>query len=252
VICIFSICLVSNLVGLDEQVTVDGNDDLVKSPILLSQSATKSTSTKGKKLQQSIVAPPSSNKRPLEAHRTSVSNVSDLRLQKRGKVQEERTVDRNIPKLLDSEEAAHPTTSTKKNLVTPSPHPHAKHQDSETVTPRRNDTSSSGKRDVTTNQSQALPLTGQRAVNNPSLASTRMKRGGQNNSRSSWFQEKSHQKTAQQTAFSEYYSISTHRKFYLSPFSFLIDVLHSACLLSKLAHDRFSKRESICLIQLRS
>jgi hypothetical protein len=208
-----SICLVSNLVGLDEQVTVDGNDNIVKSPILLSQSASKSTATKGKKRQQSIVAPLSSNKRPLEAHRTSVSNVSDLRLQKRGKVQEERTVDCHIPQLSDSEEASQPTTSTQKNQVTPSPHPHTKHQDSETATPRRNFTSSSGKRDVTTNQYQALPLTGQRPMNNSSLASTRMKRGGQNNSRSSWFQEKSHQKTAQQTAFSEYHCISTHGKF---------------------------------------
>jgi hypothetical protein len=198
-----SLLLVGNLVGLDEQVTVDGNDDIEKSPALLSHSVSKPPSTTVKKQrQQSIAPPPSSSKRPLETHRDSVSYVSDLRMQKRGKVQTEQTVDRIISEPVDTEAAAQPSTSTK-NLVTPSPHPHTKHQNADTATPRRNVTSSSGKRDETNTQPRSHSLTGHRP-NNPSLASARANRGGKNNSRSSWFQEKSQQKTAQQTAFSEY------------------------------------------------
>lgn len=198
----FSICLVSNLVGLDEQVTVDGNGDLEMSPALLSRSVSKPTSTKGKKQrQQSIVAPPPSHKRPLDSHRNSASNVDDLRLQKRGKVQKE-PVGRTISEPLDSEAATQSCTRTK-NLVTPSPHPHTKHKNLDSTTPCRNVTSLSVKRNEVTNNSQAKHLTGQSSRVDPSFASSRFRRGGQTNSRSSWFKEKSHQKTAQQTAFSE-------------------------------------------------
>ena len=199
---IYSVCLVSNLVGLDEHVTIDGNDDIEKSPVFLSQSVSNSSSAKGKKQrQQPIVAPPSSHKRTIETHRDSVSNVSDLRLQKRGKVQREQRTDCVISKPLDSEAATQPTSSTKK-LVTPSPHPYSKRQNSQTATPRRSDILTSTKKSEATNQNQAPPLTGQRPNNNPSLTSARV-RAGQNNSRSSWFKEKNHQTTAQQTAFSK-------------------------------------------------
>jgi len=160
-----------------------------------------------KQRQQSIAPPPSSSKRPLETHRDSGSYVSDLRLQKRGKVQTEQTVDRIISEPVDTEAAAQPSTSTK-NLVTPSPHPHTKHQNVDTATPRR-------KRDETNTQSRSHSLTGHRP-NNPSLASARANRGGKNNSRSSWFQEKSQQKTAQQTAFSEYQVVILLRFDYLT------------------------------------
>jgi hypothetical protein len=201
-LCIYSICLVSNLIGLDDHVTIDGNDDIEKSPVFLSQSVSKSTSAKGtKQRKKCIIAPPPSRKRTIDTHRDSVSNVSDLRLQKRGKVQKEQISDCMMSKPLDSEAATQTTTSTNK-LVTPSPHPDYRRQNSETTTPRRNDILSSTKRSEITNQYHALPLMGQHPNNNPSLKSARV-RAGQDNSRSSWFQEKNHQKTAQQTAFSK-------------------------------------------------
>ncbi len=201
-LCIYSICLVSNLVGLDEHVTIDGNDDIEKSPVFLSQSVSKSTSAKGtKQRQKSQIALPSSHKRTMETHRDSVSNVSDLRLQKRGKVQKEQRSDYIISKPLESEAATQPTFITKK-LVTPSPHPYSKRQNSETTTPRGNDILSSTERREATNQYHPPPPTGQRPNNNPSLTNARV-RAGQNNSRSSWFKERNHQTTAQQTAFSK-------------------------------------------------
>lgn len=192
----------SNLIGLDERVTVDGYGDVEMSPAFLARSVSKPTSTKGKKQrQQSTVFPPPSLRRPLDSHRNSVSNVDNLRLQKRVKVHKEAS-GRITSEPLDSQAATQSSTGDK-NIVTPSPHPHTRHQNSDSTTPRRNVTSLSATKNEVTNNLQAKHLTCQLPRVDPSFTSSRIRRGGQTNSRSSWSKEKSHQRTAQQTAFSE-------------------------------------------------
>ena len=79
--------LISNLVGLDEQTSVDGNGRIEKSSFSLSPTMAKS-STKSKKDQRAPPKPPeTAKKRLFESHRSSVSNISDLRLHKRGKIE---------------------------------------------------------------------------------------------------------------------------------------------------------------------
>lgn len=198
----------SNLVGLDEQVSIDGNDDIEKSPVLLSQAVAKFSSSKGKRQSQLPLLPSSSQKRPLDSHRNTVSGVNDRRLHKRGAVQNEyynpcvtldpETLDHDLIK--SSNMATQPSAT--KNMVTPSPHPHIKHQNSNTHIYSRNDSSSFTKKSEMINRSRPQPLMEHRSSNS-SLSSARIKRAGPHISRSSWFQEKSQQKTAQQTAFSE-------------------------------------------------
>ncbi|KAL7539117.1 hypothetical protein ACHAXR_010579 [Thalassiosira sp. AJA248-18] len=206
--------LVSNLVGLDEQVTVDGNDHIQRSSFSLSPHvATKSSSTKSKKQSKSaLTKPPAlSRKRSVNNHRDSVSGVSDLRLHKRGKAQ--KVQDNNDDCIIVDPDAmeydvSKPSNvaaqkSSKKKMVTPSPHPRAKHQNSNNLTPVRNPASLSGQRSVNTNHSQPQNSTsGRRLYNSSSSKNTASNRKGPRNARSSsWFKEKKQQKSAQQTAF---------------------------------------------------
>ena len=206
--------LVSNLVGLDEQVMIDGNDRIQKSSFSLTPPQAKSSSKKGKKQSKLTQQPAASSrsKRSIDNHRNSVSNVSDLRLHKRGKVQQKEQDDDDCiiidPDAVDFE-VSQPSgmggqRSSKKKNVTPSPHPPTKHQGSnDNVTPVRNTTSSSAQRSQTmTNLSQQPhSASSGRRSNNTWSKNTASNRTGPRNSRSSWFNEKRHQKTQQQVAF---------------------------------------------------
>ena len=115
--------LISNLVGLDEQISVDGNGRIEKSSFSLSATVMKS-STKSKKGQTAAPKPPeTAKKRLFESHRSSVSNISDLRLHKRGKT--ERSSKKVECIELNSDDEVEITNKTKK-AVTPSPHPEMK------------------------------------------------------------------------------------------------------------------------------
>jgi len=197
--------LLSNLVGLDEQVHVEGLGEVQKSAFSLSP-----TVAKGKKNQSQLSLPPekSGQKRPFDTHRNSVSNVSDLRLHKRGKHQEERDDDCII---FDSEAVAYDVSKSSsvakdrscKKVVTPSPHPHTKNQNAKKSVQACDTTSSSVSRSDKTACSQPQNQSG-RETNTPSWSNNmRSIRKGPRNNRSSWFQEKSNQKTSQQIAFSE-------------------------------------------------
>ncbi len=197
----------SNLVGLDEQVHVEGLGEFQKSAFSLSP-----TVAKGKKNQSQLSLPPatSGQKRPYDTHRNSVSNVCDLRLHKRGKHQKERDDDCII---IDSEAVEYDVSksssvakesSCSKKVVTPSPHPHTKNQKAKKVVPACDTTTSSSvSRSDKTTYSQPQNLSG-RESNTPSWSNNmRSIRKGPQNGRSSWFQEKSKQKSSQQIAFSE-------------------------------------------------
>jgi hypothetical protein len=192
--------LVSNLVGLDELVTIDGAGDVQKSSFTLSP--TVAHSAKGRKNQSQLsFASASSRKRSLETHRNSVSNISDLRLHKRGKDDEEDDDCVIIDpaaieyKASESSGAADENPRSKK-VVTPSPHPHTKSTN--------NDSTSFSRGDSTT-RPPPKPSSQHQASRNPSWSNNprTIRKGPRNSNRSSWFQEKTQQKTTQQTAFSK-------------------------------------------------
>ena len=121
--------LISNLIGLDEQTSVDGNGRIEKSSFSLSPTVVKST-IRSKKSKAATLKPSESAKKRLFDHRDSVSNINDMRLHKRKKA--------NAPKKtecieIDSDDendrnssSLAPNKSTTKKAVTPSPHPASK------------------------------------------------------------------------------------------------------------------------------
>ena len=193
--------LVSNLVGLDELVTIDGAGDVQKSSFTLSP--TVAHSANGRKNQSQLsFAPASSRKRSLETHRKSVSNVTDLRLHKRCKDDEDDDCIIIDPaaveyKASESSGLAEENPRSKK-VVTPSPHPHTKSAN--------NDSTSFSRGDSTTTRPPPKPSSRHQAASNPSWSNNprTIRKGPRNSNRSSWFQEKTQQKTTQQTAFSKF------------------------------------------------
>ena len=212
----------SNLVGLDEQVTVDGNDKVQKSSFSLTPTLAKSSSGgKGKK-QSKLFAnnnPTTSRKRQsFDSHRNSVSKVSDMRLHKRGKTQKEKCLEEDDECIIVDPEAveyelskpsntALPQKASRKksSSVTPSPHPRSSNQQdsNNNLTPVRNTTGASRQRNETSRRTQ--PQGQQSSGRGPNSSTwsknTTSNRRGPRNARSSWFQEKTQQKTSQQTAF---------------------------------------------------
>ncbi len=201
----------SNLVGLDEQVSVEGLGEVQKSPFSLSP-----TAPRGKKNQShpSLQQSTSGKKRPFfDIHRNSVLEVSDVRLHRRGKDVEEQVddciiIDAEAVEYDESESSkvVEERSRSKKTIVTPSPHPHTKNQNAEQSFPA-SDTASplmSRCENTTSSQSRFVSSHSGRRSNTPSwqqnVSSTRK---GARNERSKWFQVKAQQRTAQQTAFSE-------------------------------------------------
>lgn len=210
----FSIRLVGNLVGLDEIVTVDGNDAIQKTNFSLSPHVAKSSSAKRGKSQSKLTAPSAGStayrKRVLsDTHRDSVSAVSDLRLHKRGKTQTEQEEEDDCIIVDPDAVEFEPTTSSKpssrvsgsKKTVTPSPHPSSrpKQSSSNNLTPvRLSKDSSSFARSDKSNRSRPNDT----GSNWSNRTATNTNRKGPRNARSSsWFSEKRQQKNSQQTAF---------------------------------------------------
>ena len=202
--------LVSNLVGLDEQVTVDGNDKINKSSFSLTPAASKKKSLKGKK-QSTLFSQPSAattasrKRRQFDSHRDSMSRVSDLRLHKRGKSTKDTEIEEEGDEciIVDPEAVEYEASSSRqtkqsgsKKSVTPSPYPRTKQQsNANNLTPLRNTASSMQRSEKTT--SRTPPQTNSKWAKNNANSNRR----GPRNARSSWFQEKSQQKSSQQTAF---------------------------------------------------
>lgn len=121
--------LISNLIGLDEHTSVDGDDQIEKSSFSLSPPTAKSTAM-SKKSQQAK-QPATAKKRLFESHRSSVSNVSDLRLHKRGKPDRSEKIE-CIEIDSDNEDNVNYSNVLSSNkvpsqkAVTPSPHPSTK------------------------------------------------------------------------------------------------------------------------------
>ena len=121
--------LISNLIGLDEQISVDGNDRIEKSSFSLSPTVVKSNA-KSKNSKVATQKPSESAKKRLFDHRDSVSNINDMRLHKRGKANVQRKIecieiDSNTEDDRNSLPVA-PSKSSTKKAVTPSPHPASK------------------------------------------------------------------------------------------------------------------------------
>lgn len=121
--------LISNLVGLDEQKTVDGNDRIEKSSFSLSPTVVKST-VKAKRSEAASKPPETAKKRLFESERSSLSNVSDLRLHKRGKFDRAQKKTERIEINSDDEDARNFASTSREpptqKAVTPSPHPATK------------------------------------------------------------------------------------------------------------------------------
>ncbi|KAL7551782.1 hypothetical protein ACHAWF_014973 [Thalassiosira exigua] len=196
--------LVSNLVGLDEQVAVDGNDKIQKSSFSLSPKVAKSSSTKGKTQSTATKPPPpSSRKRAADAHRNAVSNVSDLRLHKRGKVRRGDEDDDCViidPDAVDFAEKPNASgkQSSRNKKVTPSPHPRKKDdkEGESNLSPVPYPTSPFPRSE------NASVAQSQRTTTSSWSKNTARSSRKPRNVRSSWFREKKSQKTSQQTAFS--------------------------------------------------
>lgn len=216
-----SIRLIGNLVGLDELVTVDGNARIEKSSFSLSPTVAKSTK-KGKKQSQLSSQPVSSKKRLFYSHGSSVSNVNDMRLHKRGKIQkEQKKKNTESIEMIDCEPeeqekdlVSSKTTSSKSNnrkSVTPSPHPPSFRSNAgmnnnsqvieqsfdgrdNTMTPLRDPPSASRSEQHRQNRppnNRNIRYSSRKSSFKP------VQRGG----RSAWFQEKRNHKTTQSTAF---------------------------------------------------
>ena len=195
----------SNLIGLDEQVAVDGNEDRIeRSSFSLTPTLAKS-SKKGTKKQQSKLPskqppPATTRKRLFDGHRDAVSNVKDLRL-KRGRVEKEQDGDECV--IVDPEAVEYVPNPSKEStkqssvqtLVTPSPHPRANGNSNGTLTPVRNAASASNRGGKPTQSSRAA------SGPQPNKYTATQRKGPRNGNRSSWFQEKRNVKQTQQTAF---------------------------------------------------
>lgn len=177
--------LISNLVGLDEQVTVDGNDRIEKSAFSLSPKVAKST-TKSKKSQSSAKPSGSNGKRLFDSHRSAVSNVNDLRLHKKGKLD---NAPNNSNECIEIDSDTEPGPSTvmgkqpaRKKPVTPSPHPATKSSVKNDLTPMfRPQPASHESNTVTTSRTQIS------STRNPYSSQKSSSRPMQ--SRSKWFKD---------------------------------------------------------------
>lgn len=188
---------------------VDGNDRIEKSSFKLSPANARvsSTSTKSKKPAQTQTSkskktnPPSPRKRLFNSHQGSVSNVSDLRLHKKGRpnkgTKDEGCIivdsdsDNENPRSLDDSDEQ--KTTRKQSFVTPSPHPNRRQSQQPNTAPLYNSSRS--------NSQQGKNSSG-RSTSSPHFASnTRGKSRTVRNQSSSWYQQKKQQKTTQSTAF---------------------------------------------------
>ena len=189
----FSIRLLGNIVGIDEKVAVDGNDSIEKSSFKLSPAAARASSTvpKTKKPSQKAKTP---SKR-LFSHQSSVSNVSDLRLHKKGRKDEDCIVldsDSDNDRGLNKSEQKQTGSQT---IVTPSPHPSRRQtQQQPNNTPLYNSSRSSSQQGKGGGTGRT---TSSHFATNPTSGKNRVVR----NKSSSWFQQKKQQKTSQSSAF---------------------------------------------------
>jgi hypothetical protein len=237
---------VSNLVGLDEQVSVEGRGEVQTSSFSLSPAALKGMRNQSHpSLQQAT----SGKKRPFfDAHRNSVLNISDVRLHKRGKDDKEPDDDCIIidPEAVEYDEYESSKVSeerprSKKTIVTPSPHPHTKNQNTKQSFPVSDTTSPLISRceNTTNSQSQFISRHSGRRSNTPSWQQNigRTRKSARSD-RSKWFQVKAQQKTAQQTAFSELFHDVCH---------ILVILIDQNTHISNInIHIRFPERKPIC------
>ena len=211
---ILSIRLLGNIVGIDEKVAVDGNDAIEKSSFKLSPAAARVSSSAPKTKKPAQKKKPSSpRKRLFNSHQSSVSEVSDLRLHKRGRVNKETAKDENFIVVDSDSDIENPNSLNEseqddngsQKLVTPSPHPsrrqsHQQRQSSNTPAPRYNSSRS-------TSQQGKFGASGRTKsshfvnANNTAGKNTASKSRAVRNTTSSWFQQKKQQKTSQLTAF---------------------------------------------------
>ncbi len=188
---------------------MDGNDAIEKSSFKLSPAAARVSSSAPKTKKPAQKKKPSSpRKRLFNSHQSSVSEVSDLRLHKRGRVNKETAKDENFI-VVDSDsdienpnslnESEQDDTGSQK-LVTPSPHPsrrqsHQQRQSSNTRAPRYNSSRSSS-------QQGNFGASGRtKSSHFANTNSTAGKSRAVRNTTSSWFQQKKQQKTSQLSAF---------------------------------------------------
>ena len=192
--CVSSIRLVSSLVGLDEQVTVHGNEERIeKSSFSLTPAMTKSSAAHEK---QSTI---SKTKRKLfDDHRKTVSAVKDVRLHKRKKTNKEHKdndcviVDSDAVECVPKPSKMTHQKPRSKKTVTPSPHPRNVERESNDLTPVRNTTSLPVSRNETASDAP------RHRSNSSKYARNNQKGQGKS---SSWFRDQTQVKKNQQTAF---------------------------------------------------
>ena len=204
-----SIRLLGNIVGIDEKNAVDGNDSIEKSSFKLSPAAARVSSSAPKTKKPAPKKKPSSpRKRLFNSHQSSVSEVSDLRLHKRGRTNKETAkVEKFIVVDSDDSDIENPDSLNEseqketggQKLVTPSPHPsrrqshHQQQPPSNTPTPLYNSSRSSS-------QQGKFGASG-RTKSSHFANNTSGKSRAVRNTTSSWFQQKKQQKTSQSSAF---------------------------------------------------
>jgi len=183
--------LVSNLAGLDEQVTIDGNDKIQKSKAFTFSPTTAKSTTKNKGKRQGKIefaekAPLASKKRHIEtSHRDSVSNVNDMRIRSKKKrtTHAKNKADDGSVVIIDDEAVEfEPHAPSENRGVTPSPHP----KSAKTPPPTTRDATSGNSR----------PYSSRTSVKSQSAGTSRKRRDSR-----SWFHDKHNQKTSQETAF---------------------------------------------------
>lgn len=196
-----SIRLLGNIVGIDEKVAVDGNDIIEKTSFKLSPAAARvsSSAPKTKKKPAQKAKPSSPRKRLFNSHQSSVSEVSDLRLHKRGRTSKDTKKEEDCIVVDSDSDIEDPQSlnerDQKKNgskTVTPSPHPsrrqshHHQQQPSNAPAPLYNSSQSSSQQGKKSSHFANKSSGKSRAVRNTT---------------SSWFQQKKQQQTSQSSAF---------------------------------------------------
>ena len=181
--------LVSNLAGLDEQVTIDGNDKIQKSKAFTFSPKSTTSNNKGKKQGKIVLAekpPLTSKKRRIEtSHRDSVSNVNDMRLRSKKKrtTSAKNRADNDSVIIIDDEAVEfEPHLPSENRGVTPSPHPKSANTPPPTT------------RASTAGNSRSYSY--RTSAKSQSVGTSRKQRDSR-----SWFQDKRNQKTSQQIAF---------------------------------------------------
>ena len=157
-----------------------------------------SSSVPKTKKSSAVAKPPQPKKRPLNSHQSSLSNVSDLRLHKRGRNNKNKTdedcividsdSDTEKPRSLNKKEQE----KTGKSFVTPSPHP-SRRQTQQQVTQKGPTPLYNSSRSHRGNRETSQTISTHFATNRDK---SRVR-----NTSSSWFQQKKQQKTSQSFAF---------------------------------------------------